>query len=145
MSIEDCIAFANANPVSYLATAEGDQPHVRGMLMWFADGTGFYYHTASTKSLCKQLKANPRVEACFLSQAPPEEGGGRMLRVAGTVEFLKDPDLAERLLAERPFLQAIVHEGTEDLLAIFRITNGEAWFWTMVGNMREAELPKFQF
>ena len=115
------------------------------MLMWFADKTGFYYHTATTKNLCKQLQANPKVEACFFTRGAPDEGGGKMLRVSGTVGFLNDPALLERLLAERPFLQPLVHEGTEDLLAIFRITGGEAWFWTMAGNMREAELPGFRF
>jgi len=31
MEINEFIEFANANPVCYLATTDGDQPHVRGM------------------------------------------------------------------------------------------------------------------
>lgn len=48
------------------------------MLMWFADKTGFYCHTATAKNLCKQLKANPKVEACSSAQGAPDESGGNM-------------------------------------------------------------------
>jgi uncharacterized pyridoxamine 5'-phosphate oxidase family protein len=65
MNVDDCIKFANQNPSSYLATVDGDQPRVRGMLMWKADKTGFYYSTGSTKDLYRQLKANSKVELCF--------------------------------------------------------------------------------
>jgi uncharacterized pyridoxamine 5'-phosphate oxidase family protein len=40
---QDCIKFANENPVCYIATMDGDQPRVRGFLMWFADEKGFYF------------------------------------------------------------------------------------------------------
>ena len=56
MNVEDCIKFANQNPNSYIATADGDQPRVRGMLMWFADKTGLYYNTGATKDLYKQIE-----------------------------------------------------------------------------------------
>ena len=61
MEFKDCIKFANENPVSYIATVDGDQPRVRAFLMWFADESGFYYHTGTAKSVYKQLKNNPRV------------------------------------------------------------------------------------
>jgi pyridoxamine 5'-phosphate oxidase len=37
MDLKDCIEFANKNPVCWLATAEGDQPRVRGFLLWYTD------------------------------------------------------------------------------------------------------------
>jgi nitroimidazol reductase NimA-like FMN-containing flavoprotein (pyridoxamine 5'-phosphate oxidase superfamily) len=43
MDYKDCIKFANENPVCYVATADGDQPRVWGLLMWFADETGFFF------------------------------------------------------------------------------------------------------
>lgn len=65
MDVNDCLKFANANPASYLATQDGDQPHVRGLLLWFADPTGFYYNIGATKDVYKQLQANPKVEVAF--------------------------------------------------------------------------------
>ena len=144
MDYKDCIKFANENPVCYVATADGDQPRVRGFLMWFADETGFYFHTGTPKSVCKQLKENPKVELCFYNpDAPP---GGKMMRVAGKVEFLDDITLKTRLLEERPFLKAIATGGPEDpLLVIFRVYTGEAHFWTMENNMRESEIERIKF
>ena len=43
MDISECALFANKNPVTYIATTDGDQPRVRAFAMWFADETGFYY------------------------------------------------------------------------------------------------------
>jgi pyridoxamine 5'-phosphate oxidase len=63
---------------------------VRGFWVWFADETGFYFHTGATKSVCSQVKKNPKVEICFY---PPAEKGGVMMRVGGAVEFLDDVEL----------------------------------------------------
>ena len=65
MTFKEFIKFANENKSSYLATVEGDQPRVRGFFMWFADQTGFYFHTGAIKSVYGQLKQNPKVEVCF--------------------------------------------------------------------------------
>ncbi|MBM3132255.1 MAG: pyridoxamine 5'-phosphate oxidase [Chloroflexi bacterium] len=145
MDFHDCIEFANKNPACWLATVDGDQPRVRGFLMWFADETGFYFHTGSTKQVCHQLKENPKIEVCFYAPEPPP-GTGRMMRVAGTVEFIDDIPLKTVLLEERPFLKSI-GTGRPDnpLLAVFRIARGEAHFWTMADNLRESEAERIGF
>lgn len=144
MELKDCIEFATANPACYLATTEGDQPHVRGLLMWFADETGFYFHTGLTKQVCQQLKRNPRVEACFF--APDPQGVGTMMRVTGTVEFIEDIPLKTVLLEERPFLKEIGTGLPDDpMLVVFRIAGGEVHFWTMEFNMRENEIERVRF
>ena len=96
MDLSECIRFATENPVTYIASVEGDQPRVRAFAMWFADNTGFYYHTGTPKSVCQQLRKNPKVELCFY--APGAQGAGRMMRVTGMVEFLRDKSLEERAI-----------------------------------------------
>ena len=103
MDFSDCVKFANENPTTYIATMDGDQPRVRAFAMWFADATGFYYHTGTPKAVWRQLAENPRVELCFY--AP--EGTGRMMRVAGAVEFIEDADLKSRLVKERPCTKGV--------------------------------------
>jgi len=71
-TIEEIKEFANQNPSAWVSTAEGDQPHVRAMAMWYADETGFYFHTGSQKRLYNQLRNNPKVEIGF-------SGKGRIL------------------------------------------------------------------
>jgi pyridoxamine 5'-phosphate oxidase len=144
MDYADCTKFANENPVSYIATTEGDQPRVRAFLMWFADESGFYYHTGEPKSVCKQLHKNSKIEVCFFNPKG-DLMSKNMMRVAGVVEFLDRPDLRARLLEERPFLKAVVSGPEDKKLAIFRIAHGEAWFWSMAENMREAETPRVKF
>ena len=58
--------------------------------MWYADESGFYFHTGTMKLIYRQLKQNPKVEACFFH---PAKNGRVMMRVAGTVEFLDDSEL----------------------------------------------------
>lgn len=140
MDLEDCIKFANENPICYIATEDGSQPRVRAFRMWFADKSGFYFHTGSTKNVCGQLQINPRIEACFCTP-----GFDRMMRLTGEVEFLDSIDLKKRLVSERPFLRAIVKGPDDPLLTIFRIPKGEAHFWTMAENMRESEVPRIRF
>jgi uncharacterized pyridoxamine 5'-phosphate oxidase family protein len=143
MDFSACVKFATENPVTYIATAEGDQPRVRAFAMWFADDTGFYYHTGTPKKIFDQLKKNPKLELCFFK---PGEGAGTMMRVAGKVEFLKEKALEERLFRDRPWvkdLMAAAPAGGE--LAMFRVAHGEAYFWPMADNMRERDAPLVKF
>lgn len=145
MRLQDCIRFANDNEVCYLATMDGDQPRVRAFAMWFADETGFYFHTGDTKAVCRQLRANPKVEVCFYAPSPAP-GRSTMMRVEGRVEFLDDIELKRRLFDERPFLKEIGTGRPEDpLVQVFRIASGKACFWTMAENLRESKVKPVAF
>lgn len=144
MSLKEAIDFANSNPACYVGTCEGEQPRVRGFLMWFANETGFYFHTGTMKQVYRQMQSNPNVEICFFAQEP-EEPAGKMLRVAGKVEFVDDIKLKEKLLKERPFLQAICADPADPGLVVFRVYTGEAYFWTMGNNTRENEVEHVKF
>jgi uncharacterized pyridoxamine 5'-phosphate oxidase family protein len=143
MDFSACVTFATENPVTFIATAEGDQPRVRAFAMWFADTTGFYYHTGTPKNVCRQLKKNPKVELSFFK---PGEEAGTMMRVAGKVEFLEDRALVERLYRDRPWVKDLLKTAPKGgSIAMFRVAHGEAYFWTMADNMRESEAPCVKF
>lgn len=144
MDIKDCIQFATENPVCYFATTDGDQPHVRILLMWFADETGFYFITLSPKEMSKQLKANPKLELCFYNN-PPSLQTARMLRVAGKGEFLTDPALLQRAYEERKFLEGVAGRSLADVTEVVRIKSGDAHFWTMLDVLKESQLEHIQF
>jgi uncharacterized pyridoxamine 5'-phosphate oxidase family protein len=141
---KDCIEFANQNPRCYLATDDGDQPRVRAMGMYEADEKGFTFHTGAAKALAKQLESNRKVEVCFPQYESPEDMG-TILRVTGMVEIIEDTALRARILEDRPFLKAFVSGPEDKALLIFRINQGEAYFWTMAENGREAEIPRINF
>ena len=66
MNFSACVKFAAENPVTYIATAEGDQPRVRAFAMWFADKTGFYYRTGTPKNMYRQTDKEPEGRALLL-------------------------------------------------------------------------------
>jgi uncharacterized pyridoxamine 5'-phosphate oxidase family protein len=136
MNIHACIKFSNENPVCFLATVEGDQPRVRALGFWFADGTGFYFQTSLIKEIPNQLKKNPKVEACFYKH---EGMIGTMLRISGEVEFVDDLKLREKAMKDRPFLKSFGITIDSPKLVLFRIGHGQAHFWTMENNLKPKE------
>jgi Uncharacterized conserved protein len=142
--LTEILLFANQNPSSWLATCEDSQPRARGMLMWFADETGFYYHTAKSKNLYSQIKKNPSVEAGFIRNADKPEF--EMLRVTGKTEMVEDKELVKRLKQERAWLwQNVKMSEVETDVVIFRIVHGSAYIWNMTWNLKENDAPRVQF
>ncbi len=140
MDFKECIKFANENPVCYLATIEGKQPRVRGMLFWYADETGFYLQSGKMKGLYKQLRDNPKAEICFCK---PDKNGSTTMRVTGEVEFLEDIQIKEKAVKDRQFLKAMGITAKDPELLIFRISKGVAHFWNNDINMKPKEYINF--
>ncbi len=143
-TIEQIREFANQNSVAWLATAEGGRPHVRGMWMWFADASGFYFHTGTHKRLSVQLRENPNVEFVFHN---PGEGQGtsQMVRVSGKAAIVGDPALEEKLFQERLWLNDIRAAYPDEKIFIFCIAHGEAQYWDMSRNCIEKDIPPIVF
>jgi len=129
---EEMFKLMNENPVFHLATMDGNQPRVRGMLLFRADEEGIIFHTASTKDVFAQIMKNPKAEVCF-------QGQGSQIRVAGVLEQVNDENLKNEIFnhPSRKFLQAWKENGIDDLLQIFRLKNGTAVEWTMATNFEE--------
>ena len=141
MSLEEYAKFANENPACYLATAEGDQPRIRAMGMWYADETGFYFQTQSVKALYKQIQENDKVEVYYCT---PDFS--RVMRVSGRVKPIEDMELRRKCIEERPFIKEMGIANPEDpLLAVFHLYTGETYFWTRADSMKEADIPREKF
>ncbi len=119
----------NSNLMFHLATADGDQPRVRGMMLFRADKDGIVFHTASTKDLFKQIQKNPKAELCF-------NADGTQIRVTGELQVNTDPALREEIFAHptRKFLQAWKNMGIDNLMTVLVMKNCEAVIWTMETN-----------
>lgn len=128
MKFEECIKFANENPLSWVATVDDDQPRVRALGMWFADESGYYFQIRADIDMYQQLQENPKIEASFWK---PGTMFGTMMRVAGKVEFVEDIELKRKVLEDRPFLKDFGFTPQSPDLVIFRISKGKAYFWAM--------------
>ena len=134
MTKQELFRMMNENPVFHLATADGDQPRVRGMLLYRADENGILFHTASTKDVFAQIQNNPKAELCFQSN-------GTQIRVTGVLEAVEDEKLREEIFEHptRQFLRSWKEQGVDGLLRIFRMKNGSAVLWTMDTNFDEKQ------
>lgn len=134
MTKQELFDAMNQNPAFHLATVEGDQPHVRGMLLYRADENGIIFHTSSSKEVYQQMKSNAKVELCF-------QADGTQIRVKGEVVEVKDDVLREEIMNHptRKFLQAWKELGVEHLLSVFCMKKGKATTWTMESNFEKAE------
>jgi pyridoxamine 5'-phosphate oxidase len=141
MDFKEYVQFANDNPTCFLATVDGDQPRVRAIGMWFADENGFYFQTQTVKAVCKQLEKNPRMEAYFCTKDL-----SKAMRVSGKVKFVDDIALRARCIEERPNVKNYgITDPSNPLLAVIHLYTGEAYFWTMADNMKEADIPRVKF
>jgi uncharacterized pyridoxamine 5'-phosphate oxidase family protein len=141
MSLKEYANFANENRNCYLATADGAQPRVRCLGMWFADETGFYFQAQTVKAMCRQLQKNPTVEVYFNNK-----DFSRAMRVSGKVRFIEDREIRAKCIQERPFVKNFgITEPDNPLLAVFQIYTGEAYFWTFADSMKEDQIPRVKF
>ena len=134
MTAQEILKLMNENPRFHLATMDGDQPRVRGLLLYRADENGIIFHTASTKDMFAQIQKNPKAEMCFF-------GNGVQVRVTGVLEQVFDEDLKAEIYAHptRKFLQAWKDNGLENLLQIFVMKHATAVTWTMETNFAKKQ------
>jgi pyridoxamine 5'-phosphate oxidase len=129
MTKAEVLAAINANPVCYLATVEGNKPHVRGMGMYKADDTGIYFQAWKIKDIHKQIEKNPEVELCFNTK------DGKQIRISGRFEIVEDLAMKKEVEKQRQFMTPIIKEkGGYDVVAMYRMKHGKACIWTMAEN-----------
>jgi pyridoxamine 5'-phosphate oxidase len=125
MKKQEILEFLKKNPVFFLATSEGDQPHVRAMMLYRADDDGVIFQSFKEKDLNKQIQENPNVELCFNNIK-----SGIQIRVSGLAETITDPGMAKEIIGKRPFLTKWTEEKGDDSVSVYRIKKPKASVWT---------------
>jgi pyridoxamine 5'-phosphate oxidase len=124
MDKEEIFKYLNDCKIFFLATAEGDTPHLRGLFLHKADETGISFTTGKFRDLYKQLKANPKVELCFWQDKSS-------IRVIGkAVECDDDLDLKKEIVASRPFMQPWITAAGYEPMAVFKVVDCVATTWS---------------
>jgi len=135
MKKEEMFELMNKNPVFFLATVEGNEPRVRGMMLYKADETGIYFHTGPFKDVHKQIIKNPNVQMCF-----NDFKNNIQVRVRGKLELLEDDKLKEEISNHptRAFMQGWKQGKTKEeffaFFSVFRLKKGKANVWTFQTN-----------
>ncbi len=112
--------FLKAAETYYLATVEGDQPRVRPFGTANIFEGRLYIQTGKSKSVSKQIAANPKFEICAFKD-------GTWLRVAG--ELVEDDRIEAKkaMLDAYPSLRAMYDENDGNT-QVFYLKNAKATF-----------------
>ena len=113
--LKECGAF-------FIATTDGDQPHVRAFGVSEIINGRLYIMTGKVKDVYKQMAANGKFEICAMKKS-----GSEWMRVTGTL--VNDDDLAvkEEFLNRNEGLKSM-YKADDDNMAVLYITNGTARF-----------------
>jgi len=133
MTKDEILELIKANPTSFMATVEGNKPHVRGMGIYKVDENGIIIQTWTIKDIHQQILNNPEVELCF-----NDREAGIQVRVSGKAEILDDMALKEKVVEDRAFMKPTVEEKGYDVVALYRV-KGKATVWTRDKNFEPKE------
>ncbi|HQI00394.1 MAG TPA: pyridoxamine 5'-phosphate oxidase family protein [Deltaproteobacteria bacterium] len=125
MTKNEMIEFINANPTCFLATSEGDQPHVRAIMTFRADESGVVFITGTGKDLNRQLLSNPKAELCYYSNEK-----GMQLRLSGSLEKSDDEALKNEIIEKFTFLKPVAEQEGLGALTVWRLPHGSAVVWS---------------
>ena len=122
--LKECGAF-------FIATVDGDQPHVRAFGVSEIINDRLYIMTGKVKDVYKQMAKNGKFEICAL-----KPNGSEWMRVTGTL--VNDDDLAvkEEFLNRNESLKSM-YKADDDNMAVLYITNGTARFCSFAGPERK--------
>ena len=126
MNKAEIMAFIKATPICFLATVEGNKPHVRVLGLYRADENGIILQSDKRKNHYKQLVKNPEVEICFA-----DVKNFIQVRVSGRIEIVEDLALKKEIVEARPYVKPVVEQMGYDTIAVYRLKNGKATFWSI--------------
>jgi uncharacterized pyridoxamine 5'-phosphate oxidase family protein len=119
--MNEVLEFLTSNPTFYLATLDGDQARVRpfGAVMKFEDK--LYFTTSNTKSVFKQLIANPKVE---ISTTSPK---GEWIRLSGNAVVDSRSEAKAAMLEAVPMLKNM-YNLNDGVFEVFYLADAVAVF-----------------
>ncbi len=116
--MEQVYKFLKEANTYYLATVDGDQPHVRPFgTVNIYDGK-LYIQTGKVKPCSKQIMANPKVEICAMK-------GGEWIRVCGTLVEDDRVEAKESMLDAYPNLKSM-YSADDDNTQVFYFKDATA-------------------
>ena len=121
-NMQEVQAYWKECGVFFLATADGDQPHVRPFGVSEIINGRLYIMTGKVKDVYKQMAANGKFEICALKRS-----GSEWMRLSGTL--VNDETLAvkEEFLNRNEGLKSM-YKADDDNMAVLYITNATARF-----------------
>ena len=123
MQKSEIIAFIRSNPLFFLATCEGDQARVRGIMLHRIDEDGnILFTVGKNKAVCQQLRSNPNIECCFYANET-------QIRLCGELTESEDQNLKQEIIEARPFMKPWIEAAGFEVMVVFILTKCRATWW----------------
>jgi len=135
MDKKEILDFITKNPTVFMATVDGDKPHVRAMGTYRADENGIIFSMQSPKDVYKQLIKNPETELCYYAD-------GIQVRVSGRMQQVTEMALKKEIVEKRPFYKPGVEKEGWDYVGVFILKDGKATVMDMKGPPSPPGAPK---
>ena len=117
----------------YIATVDGDQPHVRPFGVAEIYNGKLYIQTGKKKNVFKQMIANPKFEITAV-----DPNGKGWIRVSGKLVNDDSREAKAYVLDKNPELKGM-YSADDDNTAVLYITDGEAKFCSFTAPERDVK------
>lgn len=105
-----------------LATVEGDQPRVRPVSPVRSDGFTVYVANLRSYAKTEQIRANPRVELCYLDDRHDQ------VRITGRAEVVTDRALLQEIWDANPLMRNYLGSIDNPELIVYRVVPSRVRF-----------------
>lgn len=118
--MKEVIKLLNENPIGALATIDNGKPKVRPFGFMFEENGKFYFCTANTKEVYKQLKEVPIIQFTTTSKEFVTA------RISGEIKFSNDLQIKERIINSNDLVKSLYQTADNPTFEIFFLETGEA-------------------
>lgn len=118
--MEEILRFLEKNYSGALATIDNGKPKVRPFGLIMEEKGKFYFCTANTKEVYKQLIKTPFIEFTATSQDMAT------IRLSGEIAFTTDISIKKRVLEKFESVRALYKSADNPVFEVFYIEHGEA-------------------
>jgi len=137
MDKKEILAFITKHLTAYVATAEGNKPHVRTLGTYRADENGIIFSMQSDKDVYKQIVANPETEICYYADDVKVQ-----VRISGQMQQVTDMELKKEIAEARPFMKPGIEQNGWDYVGVFKVANARATVLDMKAPPPSSGAPK---
>ncbi|MCR5180385.1 MAG: pyridoxamine 5'-phosphate oxidase family protein [Bacteroidaceae bacterium] len=121
-TMEEVQAYLKECGAFFIATTDGDQPHVRPFGVSEIMEGNLYLLTGKVKDVYKQMAANGKFEICALKPSNAE-----WMRITGTLTTIETISLKEEFLNRNEDLK-FIYKADDDNIALMQITDATVRF-----------------
>ncbi|RYD04892.1 NimC/NimA family protein [Desulforamulus aquiferis] len=118
--MKDVLSLLSENSSGALATVDNGKPRVRPWGFMMEKNGKFYFCTANTKDVFKQLQKTPYVEFTSTSKDMVT------VRLSGEITFTHDLAIKQEILHNNPRVKGIYQTEDNPIFEVFYIEHGEA-------------------